>query len=429
MESWRSAGDLLRWWRTDVLGWTQQQAADRLNVRPNALSNWERGERAISIELDALDDALMGNRLLADLLWAWTSPNGLAPGRLWTWVFPGESHPVWMWIRWPAGDLVVESEWGVARLEAGYHHCPNGVFLTTGGSVSDSPIVVQLSHPGWVDFGSGDLPGDVPGGEVVDALDLMQRSSARGPLMDMFSSTLQSKVESPSSYAADLAERVPDGVDSYLGRDAAPEGNGQRWRPLPEGADAVERQRFARLRQARGLSLATLSTRLHRQADLDVSRDTLRRFEIDVGEPHDPQLPVALDHVLGAGGRLAVMELRSGRGDGSVPFHPYWRGPFWIAFDGPERPEPATVGLQRGAWQREVEVSGPLLVSAHWFEPSNPLRITAPADLRWTVGVGRRAGAESIDQGWAPSNIDVANKAVSEIEGALSESLKHTHDD
>ncbi len=420
METWRSAGDLLRWWRTSVLGWTQQQAAARLNVRPNALSNWERGERTISIDLQSLDRALDGGRLLADLLWAHGTPDGLEPGRLWSWVFPGESRPVWMWIRCPVEQLVVESEWGVARLEVAFEHRPNGIFITTGASLPDSPIVVQLSSPGWVDFGSGAPPPDVPEAEVVDALDLMQRSSAQGPLMDMFSSTLQAKVESHSRDASDLAERVPDGVGSYIDRGQG----GRRWRPVREGADEVERQRYARLRRARGLSLATLAGRLESGTGLEVSRDTLRRFEIDVGQPHDPQLPVALDHVLGAGGRLAVMERRSGHGDGSVPFHPYWRGPFWIAFDGPEGSGPATVTLQRGNFLRELELTGPRLVSAHWFDPAVPLRISAPAAVRWTVGVGRRAGAEAIDQNWAPSTIDVAQQAVSEIEGAIYDALR-----
>ncbi|MEM9560970.1 MAG: helix-turn-helix transcriptional regulator [Actinomycetota bacterium] len=425
MESWRSAGDVLRWWRTSVLGWTQQQAADRLNVRHSALSNWERGERAISLDLDEVDDALDGGRLLRDLLWSHGTTKGLEPGRIWSGIFDGPSRPVWMWIRSASPRLVVESEWGVARLEVVFDLGPNGVFLTNGATVPDSPIVVQLSSPGWVDFGNGSLPPAVPGAQILDALDLLRASSAQGPLMDMFTSTLEARVASQDPGATDFAHRAPDAVDSYLHRgDAA-----RRWRPLPEGLDVMERQRYGELRRARGLSLAAVAARLEEQTGLVVGRDTLRRFETAVGQPHDAELPVALDHVLGAGGRLAVVEHRSGRGDGSIRFPSFWRGPFWIAFEGPDPVWPTSVVLQRGNFQRDLELARPELVSAHWFDPDVPLRIRANPDLRWRVGVGRRAGAEAIDQNWAPINIDVAQQAISEIEGAMYDAARKSTGD
>lgn len=414
MESWRSAGDLLRWWRTDVLGWTQQQAADRLNVRPNALSNWERGERAMSLDAASLDRDLQGEGLLADLLWSHGTPEGLEAGRTWSWVFPGDSRPVWMWLRSPTPRIVLEAEWGVARLEEFFELGPNGLFVTVGASLPDSPVVIHLSAPGWADFGSGTLPPEIPGGEVVAAVDLMQRSSARGPLMDMFSSTLQARVESGAPGAIDLAQNVPGAIDSYRDRRVPSE-----WNPDPEGLEAIERQRYARLRQARALSLAALTARVDRLTDVEVSRDTIRRFETDIGRPHHPQLPVAIDHALGAGGRLAILELRSGRGEGSVPFPPYWRGPFWIDFQGDDGIWPVSLVLRRGHWHREVELAGPGLVSAHWFDPALPVRIAAPPEVRWTVGVGRRAGARAIDQNWVPTTVDVAKQAVSDIEEAI----------
>lgn len=428
MDTWRSAGDVLRWWRTSVLGWTQQQAAERLNVRPNALSNWERGQRAISLDLPHVDRALEGNHLLAGLLWAHGTPDGIEPGHFWTWVFPGESRPVWMWLRAPVERLVVEGEWGVARMEGCFDLGPNGLFITVGASLPDSPVVVQLSSPGWADFGTGDPPADVPGSQVVAALDLWKRSSADGPLMDLFSSTLEARVAAGAPGASRLAKAIPGAVESYLG---GPRGQaGPRWRPRPDGIDEVERQRYARLRQARGLSLAALATKLKAETDQRPSRDTLRRFEIDVGRPHHPQLPVALDHVLGAGGRLAMLELRSGRGDGSVTFPPYWRAPFWIEFgagDGAD-PWPATVLLRRGRWHRVVEIAGPGTFAAHWFDPSVPIRISAPPEVTWTVGVGRRGGATLIDQNWVPTTVDVAKQAVTDIEEAIYGAFDITED-
>lgn len=426
MESWRSAGDVLRWWRTSVLGWTQKQAADRLNVRHNALSNWERGERAISIDLADLDAALDGNRLLSDLLWAHGTPKGLDPGRSWSWVFPGESRPVWMWLRSPSAHVAIEAEWGVARMEGQFELGPNGLFITVGVSIPDSPIVVQLSTPGWADFGSGAPPRDVPGADVVAAVELMRRSSASGPLIDMFASALEAKRASQRPEVIELDETAPGGIDSYLDRrDRWIDG---RWRPEPEGIEAVERARYGKLRQARGLSLAVVAARVRAETDLDVSRDTLWRFETDVGRPHTPQLPVALDHILGAGGRLAVVEVRTGHGDGSVALPPYWVGPFWLEISGAEDAFPAKVVLQRGNFRREVEVDGPQLVSAHWFDPAVPVRITAPPEIHWVVGVGRRARADAIDQGWAPMTMNVAQQAVTEIEEAIYRAVRSRGD-
>lgn len=422
MESWRSAGDVLRWWRTDVLGWTQQQAADRLNVRPNALSNWERGERAISVDLVDLDAALEGDRLLADLLWAHGTPDGLDPGRLWSWVFPGESRPVWAWIRSPSHHVVVEAEWGVARMEEHFEIGPNGLFITVGASLPDSPVIIQLSSPGWTDFGTGDPPADLPGAEVIPAIVLMERSSARGPLIDMLSSTFKVKRESRQPELVDLDENAPGAIDSYV--DRRNRWFDGRWQPEPEGIEAIERARYARLRQARGLSLATLAARLRRQTDLEVSRDTLWRFETDVGRPHAPQLPVAVDHALGAGGRLAVSPLRSGHGEASVSVPSYWTGPVWVEITGETEAFPATVMLKRGNFLREVELEGPQVVSAHWFDPAVPIRISAPPGIGWTVGVGRRAKTTAIDQGWAPVTMNVAQQAVTEIEEAIYRAVR-----
>ncbi len=429
MVPWRSSGDILRWWRSDVLGMTQQEAAERLNVRPSALSNWERGTRAISIDLTELDEALAGQQVLEGLLWAHSTPDGLEPGRLWTKVFPGSSHPVWVWLRSPSCRFVLEGEWGVARMETGLELGPNGLFVTVGASVADSPVVLHLSEPGWADFGSGELPVDMPGAPVVSAISMFGRSSADGPFMDLFSSNLAAKLSSRSPDVLDLADTAPGAVDSYVSgpdRRAASRAVPKRWPPSSEGIDAVERRRFARLRQARGLSLTAAADRLTYRTGLEVSRDTLRRFETSVGRPHDPILPVALDHALGAEGRLAVLELQAGRGEGATVFPPYWRGPIWIQLED-ERGEGRVV-LRRGHWHREVSFTGPTLVSAHWFKPSVPLRILAERTTRWAVGVGRRAGAEAIDQNWVPATVDAAQQSLAETEQAIFTAVDRSHD-
>ena len=430
MVLWRSAGDVLRWWRSDILGWTQQQAASALNVRPNALSNWERGERAISLDLGQLDVGLKGEGVLEGLMWSNGTPEGLESGQVWTKVFPGESQPVWLWLRSPARRLFIEGEWGVARMETEIELGRNGLFVTVGASLPDSPVVVHLSEPGWADFGFGALPVEMPEAPVISAVTMLERSTADGPLVDMLGTRFQSKLDSGEPGAVDLAGVAPGALDSYTSREGGFGGEQRpipkRWPALAEGIDSVERQRFARLRVARGLSRGALADRVRTQARLQVSRDTLRRFETDVGRPHDPMLPVALDHVLGAGGRLALLELRSGRGRGSVQFPGFWRGPIWVRFDDPTGPAQAVI--QRKTWQREVAFDGPTVIGAHWFDPAAPIRIMAEPTTSWQVGVGRPAGAIPANQGWVPGNIDVAQQAVTEIENAIYTAVDRRHE-
>lgn len=424
MIPWRSSGDILRWWRSDVLGLTQQEAAERLNVRPSAVSNWERDTRTISIDLAELDEGLKGEHVLEGLLWACKTPVGLEPGRLWTKVFPGDSRPVWMWLRSDADHIAVLGEWGVAKLATEVEPGPNGVFITVGASIADSPVVVRFSKPGWADFGYGELPSEVPGAPIISAVSLFEKSSADGPFMDMFSSSIAAKLSAGSQDVLDLAQAAPGAVFSYVrdrdGRTADRSGPVDS-ETAGEGITAIERERFAGLRRARGLSLSALSERLHVKAGMDIGRDTLRRFETDVGQPHDPFLPVALDHALGAGGRLALLALQAAHGSGATRFPTYWRGPIWIRLD--DERGSGQVLLRRGNWQRELSFEGPTLVSAHWFDPTVPLRVTAEPTTEWASGVGRPAGAEAIDQNWVPTSVGVAQQALAETEQAIFTAL------
>ncbi|MEL7158734.1 MAG: helix-turn-helix transcriptional regulator, partial [Actinomycetota bacterium] len=303
MFPWRAAGDILRWWRGDVLDLTQQQAADRLNVQASALSHWERDARAISIAPDTIDEALEGQGVLRSLLWAANTPDGLDPGHLWTKVFPGPSAPVWVWIRSPASKIFLQAEWGVARIDTVLEPGPNGAFITVGASVPDSPVVLYMSEPGWADFGWGELPQAMPGAPVLAAVSMFSASSADGRFMEFFRSHVQAELADPSSPRPRLAEVVPESIERFVAdrtrREPVKEPH-KNWPVHAEGIDAVDRQRFARLRQARGLSRTEMARRVTKLTDTAVSRDTIRRFEKDVGKPHDPMLPVALDHALGA---------------------------------------------------------------------------------------------------------------------------------
>ncbi len=406
---------------------SQQQVADRLMVKPTALSNWENGTRAISIGLDHIDEQLDAGGALAGLLWAFGTPAGLEPSPVWTKVFPGESTPAWLWIRSDAPRLDFEGEWGVARVESTIEPGPNGLFMTVAQSVAESPIVVRLSERSWVDFGRGEMPTDVPGASVVPAIAHAARSSGSGTFTDMFFGNLPERfAPTRSKDLARLQRIAPRAVTSFLtaftGRPHRPRGGA--WPTLPDEQDDASRRRFAQLRQARGLSLVDLSNRLVERTGVEASKDTLRRFETDVGEPHDRMLPVALDHVLGADGRLALVELRADRGSGSVQFPRYWTGPVWFEFE--DRPADGPIQFQWGDWQRELTPPLAVRYAYHYCEPSAPLRISAPDSVSWRVGVGRRAEAVAINQGWNPINVDVAHRAIDETERALIASLEQS---
>lgn len=423
---WSSPGDILRWWRVDVLGLSQQRAAERLSVQPSALSNWERGARAISIDHAQLDELLEGDGALAGLLWSYATHTGMDPTTTWTHVFPGPSTPVWCWVRSAAETISVVGEWGVARMEVELDLGPNGVFFTLGVSVAESPAVVTLSEPGWVDFGRGPLPPEIPGAEVLSTFDLFRRSSANGTFMELFVGRMASNLASAKSRdLVAFAAMAPRAVASYFSRlskpkaiDAQPSG----WDPVAEHIDEIDRLRFARLRRSRGMSLADTVDHLIKTTDISISKETLRRFETDVGQPHDRLLPIALDHVLGAGGNLGIMTMRSDQGDGLVTFPPFWTGPVWLEIDGPAMER--VVRLHWGDWYRRLTVSPPALL---WFTlstPAVPIRVSAPPDVSWSMGVGRRPGAVSIHQNWTPSTIDAAQRALTETEHAFVRAMR-----
>jgi transcriptional regulator with XRE-family HTH domain len=439
----------LRWWRTDVLGLSQQQVAARLSVKPTALSNWENGARTISIDLDHVDRALDGGGVLGGLLWAFGTPNGLEPNELWTKVFPGDPTPVWMWIRSEAPRVQITSEWGIARIEFDLDLPPNGLFVTVGSSVAEAPVIVQLSEPSWTDFGRGDLPDEIPGALILPAIDHARRSGGSGTFYELFFGNLGDRFSrSRSRQLAGLNRSAPRSLANFFKRFANAGSNAETtsspvpWarasdttggcpseescEPLPSGSAPADRLRFARLRRARQLSLVDAVGRLTVLADIDISKDTLRRFETGVGEPHDRLLPAALDQMLGADGRLAMVELRADEGSGAVRVPPYWFGPMWFEFTGPDRV--VTVTLHWGDWSRDVTGRLPLQLVYHHSAGAQPLRITAAPDVGWRVGLGRNPmpGAVSIDYGWAPTSVDVVRKAIAETEEVILSSLERS---
>lgn len=424
MDAWQSRGDILRWWRTEVLGLTQRQLATKLSVGRTAVTNWEGGTRLAPVDVERIDQALGADGVLAGLLWAFGTPGGLEPGRVWSNVFPGPSSTVWMWIRSPSPRVGIEAEWGMYRMEGEFDFGPNGYFVTCGVSIEESPALVELSEAGWVDFGRGELPIECLDRSVVDAVELVQPGTASGDFTAMLSTNVAQRFE--RSRPREMAELDPDSlkpIESFIddldrcGKRQPP----MSWPSRRDGLAVIDRSRFARLREARQLSLTETSHRLHQQTGTVAGRDTLRRFEAGEGEPHDPLLPAALDRVLGGNGHLAMLEVARGRGNGVVKIPPYWDAPVWLAFEAPTAG--AVAELQWGDWKRVVEGRPPLLVISH--APMIPLRIAAAETVRWSAGLGRREGAQPINHGWVPASVDTSQQALSHYEKVFVEAVRH----
>ncbi len=408
-----------------MLGLSQLQVADRLSVKPTALSNWENGTRTISLDIEQIDKALEGGGVLAGMLWAYGTNVGLEPDTLWTKVFAGEPTPVWLWIRSPTSRLQLAGEWGVARVDREIELGPNGLFMTVGMAVPESPVVIHLSEPGWADFGRGEPPDDIPGAPVMAAINHAERSSASGTFMDLFFGNLADRFSrSRSRDLAKLNRSAPRSLASFFqafGAKPSEQGIGA-WPPLEAEETVEDRQRFARLRQARHLSLVDAAQRLAEVTGIEVSKDTLRRFETSIGEPHDRFLPAALDQMLGADGHLAAAEVRADNGSGSVRLPPYWEGPVWFEFSG--ETDGAPIQILWGDWYREIEGSLPMRLVYHYAERAVPMRIVAGSGVSWRVGLGRRPGDAPINRDWVPISVDVAQRAISETEDALLISLE-----
>ncbi len=436
---WRSRGDLLRWWRDKVAHISQRALADRLGVARTAVTNWEKGSRLASLDVERIDQALDADGVLAGWLWAFDTPTGLAPRHIWSAVFRGPSTPVWMWIRCSEPDLVVEAEWGLYRFEGEVELGENGFLITLGVSIEESPVVVQLSKPGWVDFGRGDVPPNVPGAPELDPLSMVVPSSATGDFSKMLSSNIAKRfAESPPPEVAELGEEVLKPVESLFDTNRTADRAAKQaddsawvWPTISDGVGSVDRSRFSTLREARGLSLADTSQRLAELTGTKASKDTLRRFESDVGLPHDRLLPVALDHVLGANGHLAMVELAAGKGSATVNIPRYWAAPVWLEFwVDPECDKRGGDGvghrvaeLYWGSWRRSIDGELPLLLISHG--PMLPLRLVVDPSIHWKVGIGRRVGAIPINHGWLPNSIDATQDALTEYQQVLLEALRH----
>lgn len=408
-----AAPDLVRWWRTDVLGISQLDLARQLGCSPATVSNWETGVAAPPGDPTVFRAQLGSGDALAGLLWAIGTPRGLDPDRIWTNVYPSDARASWIWVR-PAASgisLRMQAEWGVAYVDLVTPPGAGGALFWVPLAMPELPLLVRLSAPGWVDFGQGPLPDRVLDVPVIDCRPHLRRVSYASHVLGEVA-----RRAAVHQHPGQARNRWGNSAASHLHRALLALGaTDQRanWveplsgsvRPLP----VTGRAAFARLRQARRLSLEGTATLLRRDLGFAVGAETIRRFESnDDWTPRSTHLAAALDQGLGAAGRLAVEAVpTSGRDRVRLP--PFWRGPVWVELHPGSAPTP--VRLDWGGWRKDVLVSGACVLSSHCTNPVAELRIVAPASVTWRAGIGRRAEARPIDRNWWPAG-DAAARLV-----------------
>jgi hypothetical protein len=86
--------------------------------------------------------------------------------------------PHWAWIRPAPGGRRVDALllWGAFAFDCSGDCDDRGLFVISPISMPNPPVWVHLREPGWVDFGQGRIPDDMPA-PTVDALTVARLST------------------------------------------------------------------------------------------------------------------------------------------------------------------------------------------------------------------------------------------------------------
>ena len=448
---WASRGDLLRWWRSEIAGLSQRQLAERLGVARTAVTNWEANSRMASIDAERIDVAMGADGVLAGWLWSFDTPEGLDPRRVWSYVYDGPSTPVWMWVRSTRPSVGIEAEWGMYRFEGRFEIGRSGMLVTVGVSIEGAPVVAQLSAPGWIDFGRGEVPDDLRGLPVVDALDHFTHSSASGDFTDLLSSNIAQRLGSLTpSEIANLSDEDRRALESFLDSlDEAAASHGSGWRagpghpcwraPPPRGGPTTPgcgRPASCPWPTPRNCWPATPGPRRARTPSAGSkpgsAGPTTRCCPWPSTTSSAPTATWPTRRSPPAPARARWPSRPTGRHRSGSASSRQTTGPWH-----PPPPRRATAGLgpapgvasgsaelRWGSWRRRVTGTVPLSVICH--SSMVPLKITAEPGVSWTAGVGRPAGASPINHAWTPDSLATTQEALRTYQQALLDALRHS---
>lgn len=443
-------GAVLRAWREHA-GMSRAGLADAIPASAASVSMWESGARGTRnsptadyvrvLRLDAYE-----SMALSDTCFAAGSVTTVIPRTRWAHNFQAPPTPVWAWLRPAAAaedsvtNLTVTNWWGEPLQGSVTVSCgPGGVLLQYPSSVTNPPLEVTLSVPGWADFGRGTIPPDVAaslGATIIDARRIIAFSAPIDPPMDA-----HERREARSSGAFKRARRLVARLDVSW-RVFAPHLGVLKPQHDPYSLDGssiqpttwlgevtarddgtIERQvlmsgtQLRAAREGRGASREDVARQVSELLpEHPLSTHALEMLEKTGKLPDVDGVIAALDHVYQCDGRLGVDRVFDSRSAHPLPGKPltvifpaFYTGPVWVQATGRDGNDAGTVDLTWGPWRRRQRVrSGMLLTTRKSLPDAVPLAVTVPRGWRISAGIGAAATAADISHGWHPVSIRAA---------------------
>ena len=336
---------------------------------------WESGTRGARSSPAADYARVLGfgeyeSMALEDMCFAAGSVTMTIPSTRWARNFQAPPTPAWAWLRPSAvgedgvTSLTATNWWGEALQGSITVNCgPGGVLLQYPSTVTNPPLEVTLTVPGWVDFGRGVIPGGVAaslGAMLIDARRIIAFSRPIDPPLD-----LDHRREARRSGTFARARRLAARLDlswrmftPHLGmlkpQHDAHSLDGSSIQPttwpgaaVARGDGTVERQalmsgaQIRAVREGRGLSREDAA----RQVSALNPAHLLSTYALEMLEktgklPNVEGVIAALDHVYQFDGRLGIDRVFDSRSAHSLPGKPhtvvfpaFYTGPVWVQAD------------------------------------------------------------------------------------------------
>lgn len=412
---------LLRSWRVDVANMTGVDVAEALGVGRSTVANWEAGIRAPDAEaLGALDRLYGAGGALVDLVAAMNTPQALEARGQWWHNYATGGGPVWAWAR-PGpgvGWLHLRVRWGPLGFELDQPSDERGLIITVPASATNPAAEAQIDPAGWVDFGQGPVPRQLP----IPSLNALSKIRLLDPT-DHALSILASRLRP----ALDRDGRWIDKLQALLGqRPDLIEDSLTRTKFTTSMIDLSHVQpttwpahttwtgdRYRMLRQARGLSQSEAATKTTKLSPGEaVSDDQIALFEAG-RTPRVADLPGRLDIIYRADGHTLCHPVPVTPGDGTHNIHlpRWWTGPVWLTPLARPSTPPTEILLRWPPWQHHLRVPpGLTLTTRKSPDHDQPLQVQLPPGWTLTAGIGAHPHAIDVNSSWQAISHHHANQ-------------------
>lgn len=380
-----------------------------------------------------VDSALHAGGAFEGLAWAIGTPSGLEPSTNWAHNYQPREGPVWIWIRpsSTSSHTAAEISCGPISLSVRMSSDDDGVVVTLPYAMPNPPFFVDLSRPGWVDFGQGEVPANL-GLPTMNAMG-PKKIDGKGVIstFQLLQAKLQPNLRENRAWISFLL--------ATLRADAVPIRGPVQSIPIDlTRFEDQDHDQFSRDREAHcggvGLRRLRLSRRLAlrpaaiRASNLDPSspihHTTLARIERGEAVRDWGSISQRLDIVYGADGRISqgIVKPMVDRGSTQFYFPAYWVGPVWVSLQAPRDESHGLVRLQWGGWKNRVHVRGNTVLTFRRAKPGeaeHQLVVIAPKGWVVRSGLGRIPDAVDINSGWLPVSKDFQLAIKAKVENYL----------